>query len=398
MNYNSLCLLILDMKKIAIIGGGISGITSAIKFAQNKHNRIDIFEKRSFILKGPPYCHLHAGGILYPEILLEDAQILLRDSIQFANRFNTCLNYRPVIVAYHIASKYSTESLVFKCKVNKLDYEFSPIHPLGKVENFYAVYQLSDMIHYKKYGKLPESNDVGRAFHDPYVEQFCKLLDDIYSIKYPFVSVNELGIDKDKVEEQLIRELSTYKNINIVTNKEIQLDELSSYNIIVNASGKNIFTFNENKIQEIYEFKSSWIIKTHVKIQNIPEIAIIGERGTKNGMIQITPISNGTFQVHCMRDDSTIINTFNNFEDIYISDQDIEKRGNIAIREISKLFSVFILGKVDGACPGLQRIPYDTKSKRTSGIKTYKIDDKIYIDIQTVKACSIISVVNEMFV
>lgn len=379
-------------KKIAIIGGGISGITSAIKFAQNKNNHIDIFEKRGCILKGPPYCHLHAGGILYPEISLEDAQTLLKDSIQFANRFGNCLNYRPTVVAYRSTSHYSAESLVFKCKVNKLDYEFSSSQPFGHVDNFYAVYQLSDMIHYKKYGKLPESDDIGRAFHDSYVEQFCKLLDDIHTIKYPFVSVNEPGIDQSKVETQLTKELSIHKNINIMTNKEANIDEMTSYDVIINASGKNILGI---ETQEMYEFKSSWIIKTPLRMQNLPEISIIGERGTNDGMIQMTPLESGLFQIHCMREDSTIINTFDYpNKNINLPKHEIEDRGNVAIREISKLFSIFILSKVEGACPGLQRIPYSSKSKRISESKTIKKNDKIYIDIQTLKACSIVSVVN----
>ena len=241
-------------RRIAIIGGGISGITSALKFAKDKNNVVHIFEKRSCILNGPPYCHLHAGGILYPEISLNDAQSLLEDSILFANRFPDCLNYRPTIVAYKSESTYSPSKLLFKCKVNKISYQYNKLHPFGKVENFYAIYNREDIMYYKQNGKLPESNDIFRNFHDPYVEHFCKLLEDIDSIKYPFVSVCEPGINQEKVEKVLSDELKTYKNIELFLNKEVQLSQLDEYNTIINASGKNIFNVNAN-VNEMYEFK-----------------------------------------------------------------------------------------------------------------------------------------------
>jgi hypothetical protein len=385
-------------KEIAIIGAGISGITSAIKFAQNRHNNIDVFEKRDFILKGPPYCHLHAGGILYPEISLKDAQTLLQDSIQFANKFSDCLDYRPTIVAFRSTSKYSADSLLLKCYANRLNYQFHDTRPFGEVENFYAIYNLSDMVYFKIHGRLPESQDSSRSFHDKYVEKFCRLLDDIYSIKYPFISVNEPGISQSKVESRLTKELSVHNNINLIINHKVVLDELKNYDIIVNASGKNMFSelFGLDK-QEIYEFKSSWLIELPIEMRDMPEIALIGERETTNAMIQITPLGSDLFQIHCMRSDSSIINTFDcPQESLYLSDNEILNRGNVAIREISKFFPLFIFCKVNGACPGLQRIPYFSKSKRISDVKLIELNNVTYIDIHTLKACSVVSLVNKI--
>ena len=384
-------------RRIAIIGGGISGITSSIKLAQNKNNQIDVFEKRPYILKGPPYCHLHAGGILYPEISLRDAQQLMNDSIEFANYFGNCLDYRPTVVAYRSTSKYSTQSLLFKCKVNKVNYQFSKgTYPLGPVNNFYAVYHLSDMIYFKKFGKLPESDDIGRNYHDKYVEQFCKLLDDIYSIKYPFVSVCEPGIIQSKVEEHLIKDVKKYNNINILTNTNVEVKELNNYDTIINASGRDLFHYNN---KEMYEFKSSWIIKSPLITSKMPEIAIIGERETNNGMIQITPLDYGLFQIHCMTNHSTIINTFNKLNvpsKASLSENEVKYRGHIAIQEISKIFPIFTLSKVQSACPGLQRIPYNSKSKRLSDINIQQVNHIKYIDIITLKACSVVSLVNKL--
>jgi hypothetical protein len=380
-------------RKIAIIGGGISGVTSAIKLAKNKQNEIHLYEKRDYLLKGPPYCHLHAGGILYPEISIKDAQELLDNSLEFANYFRDCLEYRPTIVAYRSNSSYSPSELLFKCKANKINYQFRNIRVIGNVENFYAVYTKEDMIHCKIYGILPHSDDIGRKYHDSYVIHFCKLLDDINSIKYPFVSVCEPGINQTKVEEKLLNELNQYHNIKVFTNKLVTLNELNNYNTIVNASGHNIF---DNQSNEKYEFKSSWIVSSSLITDNLPEIAIIGERETENGMIQLTPINKGVFQIHCMRKDSTIIDTYTYSKQIVLNKDEIEKRGNVAIREVSKLFSILIMSKVKDACYGLQRIPYESKSKRTSNIVYFYKDNKVFIDIRTLKACSVISTVNKM--
>lgn len=380
-------------RKIAIIGGGISGVTSAIKLAKNKQNEVHLYEKRECLLKGPPYCHLHAGGILYPEISIKDAQELLSNSIDFAQYFNECIDYRPTVVAYRSNCNYAPSNLVFKCKINKVNYHLSNSKVLGKVEDFYAVYTKDDMVYFKLYGKLPDSDDIGRKYHDSYVEHFCKLLDDIYSIKYPFVSVCEPGINQKKVESKLLNDISKHNNIKIFTNNLATVDELNDYNTIINASGYNIF---DNKTKEKYEFKSSWIINSALIVSNLPEIAIIGERETENGMIQLTPIQKGRFQVHCMRKDSTIIDTYTYSKKISLSKDEIDKRGNIAIREVGKLFSILIMSKVDSPCPGLQRIPYDSKSKRVSQIKYNYKDGKQLIDIQTLKACSIISLVNKL--
>jgi hypothetical protein len=380
-------------RQIAIIGGGISGVTSAIKLSKNKNNEIYLYEKRDCLLQGPPYCHLHAGGILYPEISIEDAQELLSNSIDFANYFSDCLEYRPTIVAYRSNCKYSPSDLLFKCKVNKINYHFSKSKVFGKVDNFYAVYTKEDMIHYKIYGILPLSDDIGRKYHDSYVVHFCKLLDDINSIKYPFVSVCEPGINQAKVEARLLNDIKKCNNVTICTNTSFTMDDADKYNVIINASGYNIF---DTSCKEQYEFKSSWIISSCLIVENLPEIAVIGERETNNGMIQLTPIKKGIFQVHCMTKDSTIIDTYSYPKKGILNRTEIETRGNVAIRELSKLFSVLIMSKVEDACPGLQRIPYDSKSKRVSQIKYNHKDGKQLIDIQILKACSVISMVNKL--
>ena len=51
------------MAKIAIIGGGVAGATSALYLGQLGLD-ITLFEKKDSLVSGPPFCHLHAGGNL----------------------------------------------------------------------------------------------------------------------------------------------------------------------------------------------------------------------------------------------------------------------------------------------------------------------------------------------
>lgn len=374
---------------ITIIGGGISGIISAIKLAENKMNKITIFEKRDTILRGPPYCHLHAGGMLYPEISLKDAQILQNDCLDFVLKFKNCIDYRPTIIAYKADSKYDTNKLIFKCNVLKLNYilqsQKNPDYKnlLGDISQYYSIYTRDDVLNILN-SPLSKGN-----FHDKYVYNFCKLLCNIDSIKYPFVSICEWGINQEMVEHQLETELQNFTNITIIKNTDVNIEELKNSNIIINATGCNLY--NETNL---YEYKSSWVIKCPLSLNNFQEIAIIGERDTKNGMIQITPIENkNLFQIHFMSSTSSIIETYNKKHIVKQINQDEQiKRTQIAIREICNYFPVFGLSKFSKACTGVQRILYNTKNKRISKLEFINNT----IDIVTMKACSIVTLCNKL--
>ncbi len=53
--------------RIAIIGGGVAGASSAI-YLRNLGADVTLFEKRPFLIGGPPACHLHPGGHPSPDI------------------------------------------------------------------------------------------------------------------------------------------------------------------------------------------------------------------------------------------------------------------------------------------------------------------------------------------
>lgn len=423
-----------DKKRICIVGGGISGCLSAIKLSQNNKLLIDIFEKKSDILSGPPFCHLHAGGMLYPMISLQDSEELLYDSLMFAEMFDNCLEKRPTVIAYRKTSGYSVGKLILKCKMMQYCYSnwsknnYNKL-PIGSIDSYYEIYTREDMINFKN-----GSRQIINNYHDRYVEKFCKYLNNIDDIQYPFVSVNEYGISLSLVKEQIKHNIGLFKNIKVYNNTDvITLSKTSvntkadsnntwsictahpiiqhEYDFVINASGYNINTLrntNENK-DYFLELKSSWLIKND-SLSNIeldfPEIAILGERNTENGMVQITPLFQNNemyYQIHCMKNNITLfpdgcahsdnVNEFYyNFKDLLsnnkFSEKIIKQRTLVAIKEISKLFKIFEASKVhDTPLWGIQRIPGKTTSKRTYSI----VSDHNYIEIHIVKGISSVS-------
>ena len=65
------------MSRVAIIGAGVAGATTALKLAM-QGVEVTVFEKEQSPISGPPFCHLHAGGNLYREISDEQCVKLLK--------------------------------------------------------------------------------------------------------------------------------------------------------------------------------------------------------------------------------------------------------------------------------------------------------------------------------
>lgn len=395
---------------IGIIGGGIGGCLSAINLSKNSKYNITLFEKNIDILMGGPWCHLHAGGMLYPMISLDECKQLLKHSLLFAEFFSNCLLKRPTIIAYHKdEDKYNTLDLLHKCHIIKEEYILSKSSILGKPEDFYCIYTKEDIIFYKKNKYFNNKNK-----HNIYVSKFCDNLKDIDLIKYPFVSVNEFGIDMEKVKIKIYKLLQCE---NITLHLDYNINNLSknktkwivnnklNFDYIINSSGykmndtrpENIKvdkTFLSNNLSnDFLEMKCSWIIKTKVNSDYLfPEIAIIGERSTSRGMIQISPhISTNIFQVHLMTNYSTL------FKDnsIQLTEQIIKDRTNITIKEITKVFPMFNDAEYySKPLFGIQRIADKSKDKRADSVVFY--DKYNYAEIQIVKGISSIFCSNQI--
>lgn len=258
-------------------------------------------------------------------------------------------------------------------------------------------------------------------YHDKYVKQFCKLLKNIDDIKYPFISVCEYGINQELVEEQLKHELKVASNVNIHLNSKVNvtksnnnewsinkpykkgaffnLDVRKDYDILVNSSGYQSNDLIQDTNPEFLELKSSWIITSKICSLNLPEIAIIGERNTIDGMIQITPLNGCLFQIHYMSKESSILHCIN--QDLYAkhstvlsnyNDLDIQKRVEKSIIKINELFTGFEDSKYHDYKMGFQRIVALATDKRISEL----IQTDNYLEFRLLKAISIIKLINKI--
>lgn len=414
---------------VAIIGAGISGCLTSLKLLDNYSKnglQIDLYEQKSDIMSGSPYAHLHAGGFLYPELSIAQCQQLLHDSIHFASYFKeTFLDYRPTIIAYNAMSSFNVLHLLQKCTIIQQTYRlYSGYYVFGDPLLLYATYNRHDIVYYKNFGHLPPTDYTlfpEREYHDPYVETFCSLLHDIDSIKYPFVSVVEPGIDEEAIKNHLANRLNQNKNtIRILLNSPLNNTNIYyepcenmwyinnvRYNKVINCSGASSYSlFPDYLFKELLELKAAWItyVNKNKDEQPFPEIAIIGDRSTCHGTLQIIPDikQRHKFQIHYMSTDSSVIFSTNDIthpilQETILNDSlnpnEINSRGNSAIEYLTKLFPHFRNSILKNCVWGIQRIPDHCIENRVS--KFISICNNTFLDIQTVKATSIVRLLNE---
>ena len=135
--------------KIAIIGAGVAGATSALYLGQLGLD-VTLFEKNENISSGPPYCHLHAGGNLYREISDQQCVTLLRQSIEFAKFYPFIIDFRPTVIVLPKNDKGSPQDLLPRLKLLQKEYaklirEDEKNAVLGKSEEYYKLYSKEDI-------------------------------------------------------------------------------------------------------------------------------------------------------------------------------------------------------------------------------------------------------------
>jgi hypothetical protein len=320
--------------------------------------------------------------------------------------FQEALIFRPTIISYNKNSLYDPQDLVHKCHASK---QWLPIlgSILGDPNLFYALYSYNDALFYKENGYLPESTDPARKFHDPYVVNFLSLLTDISSIKYPFASVNEPGINQEKVELkclQLLESLAssvnvhlnseiTPHNIHFISTKQKWMINGCIYDFLVNTTGYASHTIFPNV--SMLELKSAYLIQNTIDQSMMPEIAIIGKRNTENGLLQITPIGNNTFQIHSMTNDSSIITMASSRLPHHPTKFDTYNRALKGLERIIAFMPSFANSTIiNKALSGIQRLPDNSLEKRLSHL--FCDFSKNYIEIQLVKATSVVHITNQL--
>ena len=412
-------------KKVAIIGGGIAGVTSALALGE-RGVKVTLFEKNKTFISGPPFCHLHAGGNLYREISDTQCATLLRQSIDFAKLYPQAIDKRPTVIALPAYDKQDPQDLVPRLEFLKEEYrklikDNSSNQVLGKADDYYELFTKEQILALAdvKEKRLPKSN---REWLIPFAKNI-----DFQAIKFPVIVVQEYGINLFRVGACAALALEQFPNVKILRETEVTMvskrgekflvtsDKTSEeFDYIINAAGFRtgiIDQFLDIQEQRLLEFKAAYTSQWESRESLWPEVIFHGERGTPRGMGQFTPYCGGYVQLHAMTQDITLCKEclVKSSEDgsypqlskelLEIIEQGWSKekyseRTKRAINYLAQFFPQFKVAKV-GSQPlyGVQQIPGDDPSRRVAEV-AFPI--KNYARCEIVKVSSVVDMVKEI--
>lgn len=392
--------------RIAVVGGGVAGVTAALYLAQSGLD-ITILEKKSGLVDGPPWCHLHAGGNLYREISDEQCVTLLKQSVDFVKFYPFVVDHRPTVITLPVHDHGTVEQLLPRFELLRSEYEkliLADIRNkvLGESENYYTLYsrEKMEMLRTLSVVNRPTTTD---EWMIPVAKNIA-----FDKVQFPLIIVQEYGLNIFRLAAGSRLVLQNFPNVHIKTqttvygiqkesgdwkitysdkNDESQEDY---FDYLINAAGFKTGEIDDMlgvSSRRMVEFKASYISKWQEKSDVLfPEIIFHGERGTPRGMAQFTPYPGGYFQLHGMTNDitlyddglskSTSISSQPVLEDNFIqkidrgwSREEITQRTYNAIAHVEQFIPAFANASV-GSKPlfGAQQIPGDDASLRVAEV------------------------------
>ena len=395
-----------DKTKIAIVGGGVAGVTTALHLAQLGLH-VTLFEKKASLVDGPPWCHLHAGGNLYREISDAQCVTLLKQSIDFVKFYPFVVDYRPTVIALPLQDAGSVEALLPRLDLLKNAYENliaddSKNKVLGESENYYTLYsrEKMDMLKSCSTAKTPNTLD---EWMIPVAQNI-----DLDTVKFPLIVVQEYGLNMFRLAAGSKLALENFSNVDIKTlstvrniqkektswklsySDENETTQVEQFDYLINAAGFKTGSIDDMlgiETQRMVEFKASYIAQWREQSDTLfPEIIFHGERGTPQGMAQFTPYPGGYFQLHGMTHDITLydnglVKSSANasqpvLEEHFITKidkgwqkEEVNQRTKAAIKHVGQFMPVFTQASV-GSKPlfGAQQITGDDPSLRVAEV------------------------------
>ena len=413
--------------KIAIIGGGVAGSTIALRLAELGIN-VTLIEQGPSLVNGPPICHLHAGGSFYREISDEQCIALLHQSIDMMSVFPQAVNLRPTVIAVPKIDSGSPQTILPRLEKLKTQYqnlvEAQPDKKLlGEPEAYFTTFSREEierlaLLDLPKQAKTPQDWLIPVAKHL-----------DLDSVQYPLILVQEYGLSGFRFSATVSLAAQQMNHCQVLLNsKLIKVEEISSdahkhwcleiedqsdqtiqtleFDYLINACGfrtGSIDDMLQAPRKRLVEFKAAYVAHWQDCKGNWPEVMFHGERGTPNGMAQLTPYPQGYFQLHGMTQDITLfkdglVRSSDNTAQPELPPEHIEKidkgwpealvrqRTGGAISHLARY-----LPKFSTACSaaqplfGAQQIPGDDPKLRTSDVSFY---GDFYARTEIVKAPS----------
>ncbi len=416
---------------VGIIGGGVSGVVIALQLAELGIDNV-LFEQKENVVNGPPFCHLHAGGNLYPDISDEQCRVLMKQSIEMARLFPQSIDERPTFISVPKTESYQVDHIEDRLNMlvdyyKKLIKEDSSNEVLGAPEDYYKIYSEEDLENLAKQPTVERPNSP-----DEWMGNAAKLVD-YKQLKMPVVLVQEYGwnlfrlgaqaqlaLNKtDKCTLKLNTEVENIKDVrnqDLGYNWEIQTKRtVYKVDYLVNSCGFRTGKFDDClhlNVKRLVEFKAAYVSEwTTTTTGLIPELIFHGKRGTSHGMAQLTPYCDDYYQIHGMTEEITLFKNglvkskdnkaqpeFN--EDIQQkinhgwTKDEMENRTENAINYIAKFVPSFKSATVGGPplC-GAQQIPGDDVNLRVGEVS---FPTKHYARSEIIKASSALTVANQI--
>ncbi|WP_336622621.1 MULTISPECIES: FAD-dependent oxidoreductase [unclassified Agarivorans] len=313
--------------QVAVVGGGIAGSAAALKLAELGAN-VSLFEAGPSLVNGPPACHLHAGGNLYREISDEQCLKLLEQSINTLRVFPHAVNLRPTVISVPSNDPGEPEALL--PRLRKVQAHYAQLiksdpqnQKLGPAEDYYRLYnkQQLEELATRETPQQPQSMD-------EWMIPVAKHLD-LSAFKFPFVQVQEYGLSLLRVAAMVKLATEQLPNCQVYTQSKVthikQLkgdkprwrvdyqSEQGNHSIevdyLINACGYRSGSIDDMaklSRSRMVEFKAAYLANWPSQQGRWPELIVHGERGTPNGMAQLTPYPDGLFQLHGMTDTITL--------------------------------------------------------------------------------------------
>jgi hypothetical protein len=310
---------------VGIIGGGVSGVVTALQLANLEIDSI-LFEQEKSVVNGPPFCHLHAGGNLYPDISDEECRILMKQSIEMARLFPQSIDERPTFISIPKSENYEVAQITNRLEMLRDYYELlirkDPLNKiLGDPKEYYTIYTKEKLVSLRQQQTLKHPSSP-----DEWMINAMQLID-LEKLKMPVLIVQEYGWNLFRLGAQAQLALKKTNTCSLKLDTEIQQikdvrDKKLAYNwelftpsktyrvkYLVNSCGYKTGNFDASlKLDStrLIEFKAAYVSKWKPIQGLIPELIFHGKRGTNNGMAQLTPYGDNYYQIHGMTKDITL--------------------------------------------------------------------------------------------
>ncbi|WP_227429862.1 FAD-dependent oxidoreductase [Psychrobacter sp. I-STPA6b] len=436
--------------KVGIIGGGIAGSTIALRLA-SLGIRTYLFERNASLVSAPPMCHLHAGGNLYREIPDKDCLTLLQQAIDMIRLYPHSIDVRPTVIA--IPKRDSGSPLALLPRLQLLTQRYQQLvdldpsnQVLGKPEQYYQLFERAELEALARQPAIAKPKTL-----EQWIANASRYLD-LDTLKFPIIAVQEYGWNIFRLSASTQLALSSEQSVTVLTNTVVttvkpiqpitsdnrasmkqweihyqtqqqketapnQNTHSMSVNVdyLINACGFQTGEIDDMvgiHTERMVEFKASYIAQWQEADGALPEIIIHGQRGTPQGMAQLTPYPNGYYQIHAMSDDITLFadglvkSTINSAQPQlnptylhYIQHgwdkQALLNRSQKAIQFVSEFVPKFAQAlPANHALYGGQQIPGEDDTLRVADIRSYR--NQHYIRAENVKASSTLTVADEV--